>query len=451
MVDLVSPVLFPRPPPSYSADSFPGELLSVPRSLNPQTSLPEDFIPLLLMRAHRARFLFMFLHSNFEDLGRCRGFCRALRDELGVHVLAVEYPGYGICPGSHCDERGAIENASIAFRFANEVLRWPLEQIILLGRSVGTGPAVALAVDNAVGGLVLVSPFLSVREACRERLGLVANFIAERFPNQERMPFIRCPCLVIHGLSDNMVPLRHGEELYRLCPTRKRLETPKLDHNASLLQCREHFVLPLVEFFQLPLFGRGGGGPELQVPSWALDRRMQPALRQMRSASGPLQRPGCIAACPKECRGWGSPCSQVACAGIITCGNKLPSRFGGVDFVEDTIACAVEHILASGREDPWGTNDINGDVHHRPVPGTRLRNATAAALATSGGGLGLAPLGAVEPTGDEAECETFPGRDGRLHEGTAPFLVQLPSGSCPPVRRTLQALHKANSNFVSNP
>jgi len=447
MVDLVSSVLFPRPPPSYTADSFPGELLSVPRSLNPQTSLPEDFIPLLLLRSPGARSLFIFLHSNYEDLGRCRGFCRALRDELGVHVLAVEYPGYGICPGGHCDERGATENASIAFRFANEVLRWRLDQIILLGRSVGTGPAIALAVENRVGGLVLVSPFLSVREACRERLGPVADLIAERFPNQERMPFIRCQCLIIHGLSDKMVPPRHSEKLYRLCPTRKRLETPCLDHNASLLQCREHFVLPLVEFFQLPLFGQGDG-PELQVPSWALDRRMQPVPRLVRAASGPLQRPGCVAGCPKECRGWGSPCSQVACAGIITCGNKLPSRFGGVDFVEDTIACAVEHILASGRDDSWGTSDINNDLHHRPAPSTRFRNATPVALSSNGGGLGLT---LVEPTGDEAESDTCTGRNGRSPDSANTFLVQLPSGTCPPVRRSTQPLRKASSNFTSDP
>jgi hypothetical protein len=367
-----------------------------------------------------------------------------------VHVLAVEYPGYGICPGSHCDERGATENASIAFRFANEVLRWPVKQIILLGRSVGTGPAIALALENLVGGLVLVSPFLSVREACRERLGPVADLIAERFPNKERMPFIRCPCLVIHGLSDKMVPSRHGEELYRLCTTRKRLETPSLDHNASLLQCREHFVLPLVDFFQLPRVGRGGG-PELQVPSWALDRRMQPVPRLERATSGPLQRPGCVAGCPKECRGFGSPCSQVACAGIITCGNQLPSWFGGVDFVEETIAGAVEHILASGRDDTWGASDINSEVHYRPAPGARRRTATAASLASNGGALGLTPpLGVVEPTGDEAEYDTFTGRDDRLPDSANPFLVQLPSSSCQPGRRTLQHMRKASSKFSSD-
>mmetsp|Transcript_86761 Transcript_86761/g.269674 ORF Transcript_86761/g.269674 Transcript_86761/m.269674 type:complete len:416 (+) Transcript_86761:47-1294(+) len=344
-MDLVSAVLFPVPPSSYSAESFPGELLSVPRSLNPQTSLPEDFVPLLLLRHLRARFLVIFLHSNFEDIGRCRGFCRAMRDELGVHVIAAEYPGYGICPGERCDERGATESANTAFRFACEVLRWPLQHIIVVGRSVGTGPAVALAVEHRVGGLVLVSPFLSVREACRERLGPVANLIDERFPSRDRMPYVRAPCLIIHGSQDTTIPLRHGEQLYELCQTLKRLVTPNLGHNASLLQCREHFIEPVMEFFRLPQ--ACAHCEELQVPSWALDRRLatRPTVVRFFSSPPPGQRPSCLG-----CRSWNSPpCGHGGSCSVVAC-TRVPTRFGGVSLVEDTIAEAVEHILAGGRD-----------------------------------------------------------------------------------------------------
>uniref|UniRef100_A0A7S4SD87 Serine aminopeptidase S33 domain-containing protein n=1 Tax=Alexandrium monilatum TaxID=311494 RepID=A0A7S4SD87_9DINO len=351
-MDIVSPVLFPVPPASYTAESFSGELLFVPRSLNPQTSLPEDFVPLLLLRYLGARFLLIFLHSNFEDLGRCRGFCRAMRDELGVHVLAAEYPAYGICPGGHCDERGATESASTAFRFASEVLRWPAERVLLVGRSVGTGPAVALALEHTVGGLVLISPFLSVREACRDHLGPVASFIDERFPNRDRMPYVRAPCLVVHGSRDTTIPARHGEQLYEICQTRKRLVTPNLDHNSSLLQCRDHFLSPMVEFFRLPQVGRDA--QELQVPSWALERRFAPPPLPAPAKPPPpgQQRPSCLG-----CRGWPASCGHAGCSGS-TCNQRMRA-FGGTDAVEETIACAVEHILAGGRDDPWA--DEYGD------------------------------------------------------------------------------------------
>lgn len=392
-MDLVSPVLFPMPPASYTADSFPGELLFVPRSLNPQTSMPEDFVPLLLLRYIGARFLLIFLHSNFEDIGRCRTFLKAMRDELGVHVLAAEYPGYGICPGGHCDERGATESASTAFRFASEVLRWPVEHILVVGRSVGCGPAVALAIEHTVGGLVLISPFLSVREACRDHLGPVASFIDERFPNQDRMPYVRAPCLVVHGSRDTTIPTRHGEQLYQICQTRKRLVTPNLDHNSSMLQCKDHFVGPMSEFFRLPQIS--SEYQELQVPSWALDRRLAPSPPRAppKPLLGQQPRPSCLG-----CRGWPASCGHASCSSA-TCSQRMRA-FGGADFVEETIACAVEHILAGGRDssassrgdDPWG--DEYGGV----ARGNRL----------SGTACAVRPVGDLQMRGPLAVSEVAP-------------------------------------------
>ena len=51
-----------------------------------------------------------------QDLGRCRWFCLFLRDQFQVHVLAVEYPGYGVCPGTTSREAnpGATTGAMLA-------------------------------------------------------------------------------------------------------------------------------------------------------------------------------------------------------------------------------------------------------------------------------------------------------------------------------------------------
>eukprot|EP00929_Paragymnodinium_shiwhaense_P084108 TRINITY_DN44953_c0_g1_i2.p1 TRINITY_DN44953_c0_g1~~TRINITY_DN44953_c0_g1_i2.p1 ORF type:complete len:513 (+),score=59.38 TRINITY_DN44953_c0_g1_i2:105-1643(+) len=269
--DVVSRLLFPVPPSSYSAESFPQELICVPRSLNPQTSSPEDCVPLLLLRCRNAKYLFIFLHSNSEDLGRVRNFCASLRELFCVHVLVVEYPGYGICPGN-CDDRGATECASTAFRFAREVLRWPAENIVIFGRSIGTGPAVAIAAQNKVGGLILVSPFLSIKEVGRESLGYMANLIGERFPNKDLMPLVKAPCLIVHGQLDTMVPVRHGRRLFELCcAERKKLVSPKdLDHNGHLLRNADYFLRPVREFFALPQ----SSSDEMNVPGWAFDKRL---------------------------------------------------------------------------------------------------------------------------------------------------------------------------------
>jgi abhydrolase domain-containing protein 17 len=77
---------------------------------------------------------------------------------LQAHVALVEYPGYGVCKGSPSEssvKRAALE----ATRFL-EGLGFPAANIILYGRSIGSGAATHVAAEYArqqkpVGGLIL--------------------------------------------------------------------------------------------------------------------------------------------------------------------------------------------------------------------------------------------------------------------------------------------------------
>jgi len=269
-LDLVSRVLFPTPKCSYSVEDFPGELIWVPRSLNPQTCTPEECIPCLFLLSPSARFLIFYLHSNAEDLGQCYSFCTLLRHQFQAHVLAVEYPGYGLCPGQ-ADEETVTENAFTAFRFIREVLCWPLDGILILGRSIGTGPALAIASKNEVYGVILISPFLSVKEVVKGLLGPFAYFMADRFPNQDRVHRLRSPLLIVHGKLDKVVPTWHGENLYHACKSRKRLVVPDaMHHNSNLYSDPNFFVLPMLQFFALPDFCF----EDPRLPAWAFDKRL---------------------------------------------------------------------------------------------------------------------------------------------------------------------------------
>eukprot|EP00747_Dinoflagellata_sp_TGD_P178908 gnl/TRDRNA2_/TRDRNA2_28801_c0_seq1.p1 gnl/TRDRNA2_/TRDRNA2_28801_c0~~gnl/TRDRNA2_/TRDRNA2_28801_c0_seq1.p1 ORF type:complete len:557 (-),score=88.83 gnl/TRDRNA2_/TRDRNA2_28801_c0_seq1:84-1598(-) len=273
MFDLVSRLLFPAPEPSYTVDSFPEELIWVPKSLDPQTSPPEECIPCLFLTSPSARFLIFYLHSNAEDLGLCHPFCSLLREQFQAHVLAVEYPGYGLCPGPQADEASVTDNAFVAFRFAREVLNWPLDGILLLGRSIGTGPALSIAIHHEVYGVILVSPFLSVKDICRDVVGPLANLVQERFPNKDRVPLLRSSLLVVHGKKDALIPVLHGEKLYDSCRCRKLLVCPQeMEHNTNLHADASYFVLPMLQFFALPDYCFD----ELKVPEWAFDKRLSP-------------------------------------------------------------------------------------------------------------------------------------------------------------------------------
>mmetsp|Transcript_9670 Transcript_9670/g.21573 ORF Transcript_9670/g.21573 Transcript_9670/m.21573 type:complete len:559 (+) Transcript_9670:92-1768(+) len=275
--DLISKLLFPAPPASYGVDDFPQELIWVPRSLDPRTSGPEDCVPCLFLPYSSARYLIFYLHSNGEDIGRCVQFCRSLRAQFQVHVFVVEYPGYGICPGGPCDEQRVTENAFAAFRFVYEVMQWPLDSIIVLGRSIGCGPAVSLAVEYQVSGLILVSPMLSVKTLMHDLLGPLAYVVDERFPNWERVQRVVSPLLVVHGQKDFIIPFRHGVEIYNACKGRKLLVNPKdMGHNTNLLSDVTYLILPMLQFFSLPDYCF----EDIHVPQWAYDKRLSPFYRE---------------------------------------------------------------------------------------------------------------------------------------------------------------------------
>lgn len=275
--NLVNTLLFPTPDSSYGVDDFPEELIWVPKTLDPETKSAEDCVPCLLLSSPSARFFILYFHSNAEDLGRSYTFCSMLRYQFQVHVLAVEYPGYGICPGEQANEETVIENAFLGFRFLRQVMSWPLDGIIVLGRSIGCGPALAIAAEHAVYGVILVCPFLSVRELCRSFVGRLADFIDERFPNKDKVRLLTSPLLLVHGKKDTVVPWTHGKRLYEACGSRKRMVAPEnMHHNTNLHSDASYFVLPMLQFFGLPDYDFN----EMRVPEWVFNKRLSPGYAE---------------------------------------------------------------------------------------------------------------------------------------------------------------------------
>jgi len=73
------------------------------------------------------------------------------------------------------------------------------KDIILLGRSMGSGPTVHLAATRKPGAVVLVSPYTSIKNLVYERVGPLSAFVKEQFDNQSLMKEIKSPTLLIHG------------------------------------------------------------------------------------------------------------------------------------------------------------------------------------------------------------------------------------------------------------
>lgn len=79
----------------------------------------------------------------------------------------MEYPGYGIYQGDPDADLIALDALNV-YDYLNIVLNVHERNIILFGRSIGSGPASLVAADRNPCSLLLMSPFKSIREIVRE-------------------------------------------------------------------------------------------------------------------------------------------------------------------------------------------------------------------------------------------------------------------------------------------
>ena len=83
--------------------------------------------------------------------------------------MIFEYPGYGIYKykDKQCCAEEIIRDAEIIYNFLNTIMDIKEKNIIIMGRCIGSGPAVHLSHKYKPSCLVLISAFTSLKEAIK--------------------------------------------------------------------------------------------------------------------------------------------------------------------------------------------------------------------------------------------------------------------------------------------
>jgi len=301
MGDTVSSLLFQPPPPSKlkehkivwmrtsKGNTIPGFYISYKheRGVDSCKSLTADEIP--FSNPHEGISI-LYSHANAEDLGSIYPWCKFLSKSLKVNLFAYDYSGYGMAMDtgklhrSHtnrlllesfsdrdslprlvsplpCADSPSEDNCyadiDAAYNYLNKTLQVPARNIVLYGRSLGSGPSCYLAVKSAykpkedaeyatgegpVGGLILHAPFLSVY---RVVIDTGCTLPGDKFPNVDIINMVKSPTLLIHGTADQIVPFHHSETLHQALPEEfraKPLYIEGMSHNNVHAQVRPLFV-----------------------------------------------------------------------------------------------------------------------------------------------------------------------------------------------------------------
>ncbi|KAL4639867.1 hypothetical protein ACB092_03G249700 [Castanea dentata] len=161
-----------------------------------------------------ASMTLLYSHGNAADLGQMFHIFTELSLHLGVHVMGYDYSGYGQSSGKP-SEQDTYADIDAAYKCLEETYGVKEEDIILYGQSVGSGPALELAIHlPRLKAVILHSPILS---GLRVMYPVKRTFWFDIYKNIDKIPLVNCPVLVIHGTEDEVVDFSHGKQLWELC------------------------------------------------------------------------------------------------------------------------------------------------------------------------------------------------------------------------------------------
>ena len=176
----------------------------------------------------------IYFHGN---AGNLRGWGEVALDftRLRYDVLIPDYRGYGKSTGKISNEAMLHRDAAVAYDYLQE--RYRENQIIIYGRSIGTGIATYLARETRPRMLILESPMFNMQDLARHHYPLMPTILVAfilKYPMRTDLWIadVPCPVYLFHGTEDDVVPYNASERLLTLIKTESRLiSIPGGGHN----------------------------------------------------------------------------------------------------------------------------------------------------------------------------------------------------------------------------
>jgi uncharacterized protein len=149
----------------------------------------------------------LFLHGNGGS-ATSRAHLLAPLCKEGVDLIVADYRGYGANAGDP-SEKGLTLDAEAFCRFALETAKGPL---FLVGHSLGGALAIDMVsrINHGFAGLVTIGTFTSLSALTP---WYARPFLPDRFNSISRVNDIRVPWLLLHEVTDAVIPAQHGQRL----------------------------------------------------------------------------------------------------------------------------------------------------------------------------------------------------------------------------------------------
>ena len=184
----------------------------------------------LLFPAENSKGVIFYLHGNAGSL-RSWGWVAKTYTGLNYDLFILDYRGYGKSGGSINGERQIFQDMQTVY---NELKnKYAENKIIILGYSIGAGPAAKIASINNPKLLILQAPYYNMSDLMKNIYPLVPTFFLKyKFKINKYIKECKMPVIIFHGDQDEVIYYGSSLKLQKLFKQEDILITlPGQGHN----------------------------------------------------------------------------------------------------------------------------------------------------------------------------------------------------------------------------
>jgi uncharacterized protein len=139
-------------------------------------------------------------------------------------VFMVDYRGFGKSTGRRSQKAIKRDLQEVYNKLKEKITE---DNIILYGRSLGSGFASKLASMNNPRMLILDAPYYSLKKVTARYMPFMPLSILLKYPlpTYKWLKYVQCPIHIIHGTHDKLIPFKTSVKLSQIKPKITRLYT----------------------------------------------------------------------------------------------------------------------------------------------------------------------------------------------------------------------------------
>ena len=159
----------------------------------------------LLFKAKAPKGVILYLHGSHNALN-VWGKLAPTYTQLGYDVFMLDYRGYGKSEGQITSEAGLHRDMQTVYDYLKRI--YTEQTIVILGHSMGTGPAARLAAKNHPQRLILQAPYYSIADWVHHLVPSIdTTQLRYKLPTYQFVQQTSSPILLIHGDADQAIYL----------------------------------------------------------------------------------------------------------------------------------------------------------------------------------------------------------------------------------------------------